>query len=47
MHLRTDDGLELIALEQSTGGFDTAERRGEQVTVHFSRGDVVALAPSS
>ncbi|THV10148.1 ABC transporter ATP-binding protein [Nocardioides caeni] len=47
VHLRTDDGIELVALEQSTGtrhDADSAEHRGDHVTVRFSRADVVALA---
>lgn len=44
VHLRTDDGLELIALEQSTGALDSGEHRGDAVSVRFSRADLVALA---
>lgn len=43
VHLRTDDGLELVALEQSTGSLDSTEHRGDHVTVRFARADVVAL----
>ncbi|KRB76593.1 spermidine/putrescine ABC transporter ATP-binding protein [Nocardioides sp. Root190] len=43
VHLRTDDGIELVALEQSTGSLDSAEHRGDHVTVRFARADVVAL----
>ena len=44
VHLRTDDGLELVALEQSTGSLDSSEHRGDHVTVRFARADVVTLA---
>jgi putative spermidine/putrescine transport system ATP-binding protein len=46
VHLRTEDGLELVALEQSTGSLDDSGHRGEQVTVRFARADVVALTPA-
>ncbi|GAA3659606.1 ABC transporter ATP-binding protein [Nocardioides ginsengisoli] len=46
VHLRTDGGTELIALEQSTG-FDTGEDRGDTVTVRFARADVVSLSSGS
>jgi putative spermidine/putrescine transport system ATP-binding protein len=46
VHLRTDDGLELVALEQYTGSLETAEHRGDAVTVRFARADVVPLAPA-
>ena len=46
VHLRTDDGLELVALEQSTGSLDDADHRGDHVTVRFARADAVALAPT-
>ncbi|WP_408897390.1 ABC transporter ATP-binding protein [Nocardioides sp. R1-1] len=44
VHLRTSDGVELIALEQSTGSLDAREHRGDDVTVRFARADVVPLA---
>ncbi len=44
VHLRTDDGLELVALEQSTGSLDDNDHRGDHVTVRFARADAVALA---
>lgn len=47
VHLRTDDGLELVALEQSTGSLDDADHRGDHVTVRFARADAVALSPTS
>jgi putative spermidine/putrescine transport system ATP-binding protein len=47
VHLRTADGVELVALEQYTGSLDTAEHRGDAVTVRFARADVVALTPTS
>ncbi|WP_249666218.1 ABC transporter ATP-binding protein [Nocardioides faecalis] len=43
VHLRTDDGLDLVALEQATGSLDEADHRGEHVTVRFARADVVRL----
>ena len=43
VHLRTPDGIELVALEQSTGAFDTAEHRGDDVIVRFARADIVSL----
>jgi putative spermidine/putrescine transport system ATP-binding protein len=42
VHLRTDDGTELVALDQSSSMGD--EHRGDSVTVRFSRADVVVLA---
>ncbi len=47
VHLRTDDGLELVALEQSTGSLDDDDHRGDHVTVRFARADAVALAPTT
>ncbi len=43
VHLRTDDGLDLVALEQSTGALAESDHRGDRVTVRFARTDVVAL----
>ncbi|WP_436701426.1 ABC transporter ATP-binding protein [Nocardioides sp. BYT-33-1] len=47
VHLRTTDGVELVALEQSTGSLDADEHRGEDVTVRFARADVVPLSAGS
>ncbi|WGX96616.1 ABC transporter ATP-binding protein [Nocardioides sp. L-11A] len=47
VHLRTSDGVELVALEQSTGSLDSAEHRGDDVTVRFARADVVPLSSGS
>lgn len=47
VHLRTDDGLELVALEQSTGSLDDSDHRGDHVTVRFARADAVALTPTA
>ncbi|MEV5000425.1 ABC transporter ATP-binding protein [Nocardioides sp. LML1-1-1.1] len=47
VHLRTDDGLELVALEQSTASLDDladGDHRGDRVTVRFARADVVPLS---
>ncbi|TQL67881.1 putative spermidine/putrescine transport system ATP-binding protein [Nocardioides albertanoniae] len=43
VHLRTTDGVELIAFEQSTGAIQTTEHRGDHVTVRFARTDAVRL----
>ncbi len=43
VHLRTAEGIELIALEQDTGSTDDPEHRGDDVTVRFARADVVPL----
>ncbi|WP_435771304.1 ABC transporter ATP-binding protein [Nocardioides sp. SYSU DS0651] len=43
VHLRTDDGLELVALEQTSGSLARSDHRGDAVTVRFARADVVAL----
>ncbi|MDQ6526136.1 ABC transporter ATP-binding protein [Nocardioides sp. LHD-245] len=47
VHLRTSEGVDLVALEQSTGSLDTREHRGDDVTVRFARADVVPLASGS
>ncbi|WP_377326156.1 ABC transporter ATP-binding protein [Pimelobacter simplex] len=47
VHLRTADGTELVALEQSTGAAAGQEARGDRVTVRFARADVVRLAAAS
>ncbi|GAA1507063.1 ABC transporter ATP-binding protein [Nocardioides humi] len=47
VHLRTSDGVELVALEQSTGSLDDPEHRGDDVTVRFARADVVPLSTGS
>nr|WP_278259994.1 TOBE domain-containing protein [Nocardioides convexus] len=47
VHLRTDDGLDLVALEQSTASLDEradGDHRGDRVTVRFARADVVLLS---
>lgn len=47
VHLRTDDGLELVALEQSTGSLDDNDHRGDHVVVRFARADAVPLTSAS
>ncbi|NYD58593.1 putative spermidine/putrescine transport system ATP-binding protein [Nocardioides marinisabuli] len=47
VHLRTEEGLELVVLEQAAGALDTRGHRGDTVTVRFARADVVPLSTST
>ncbi|MEV7431401.1 ABC transporter ATP-binding protein [Nocardioides sp. NPDC092400] len=47
VHLRTHDGVDLVALEPSDGRLTDPEHRGDSVTVRFARADVVALSPAT
>jgi putative spermidine/putrescine transport system ATP-binding protein len=44
VHLRLEDGTELVALEQTSGALGDHEHRGDAVTVRFARNDAVAVA---
>ena len=43
VHLRTDDGLELVAVEQASGALAGRDSRGDHVLVRFATADVVPL----
>jgi putative spermidine/putrescine transport system ATP-binding protein len=43
LHVRLDDGTELVVLEQSTGSETPKEQRGEQVVASWSVDDLVSV----
>jgi putative spermidine/putrescine transport system ATP-binding protein len=43
LHVRLDDGIELVVLEQSTGSEAPKEQRGEQVVASWSMDDLVTV----